>query len=89
MPSTTPSLGWRLFGNCDIPDLTLFPARYPTLRSMRFGRRARAEAAPSRNQGAGRAGSPWHHPVARPHASFLLRLGFLFDRLGSGRSGFQ
>jgi hypothetical protein len=32
-----PGLGWRLFGNCDIPDMTLFPARYPTLRSMRFG----------------------------------------------------
>jgi hypothetical protein len=31
-----PELGWRLFGNCDIPDLTLFPARYPTLCSMRF-----------------------------------------------------
>lgn len=31
-----PSLGRRWFGNCDIPDLTLFPARYPDLRSMRF-----------------------------------------------------
>jgi saccharopine dehydrogenase-like NADP-dependent oxidoreductase len=31
-----PGLGWRLFGNCDIPDLTLFPKRYPTLKSMRF-----------------------------------------------------
>ena len=32
-----PGLGSRLFGNCDIPDLTLFPKRYPTLKSMRFG----------------------------------------------------
>src|SRR5215831_3178895 len=24
-----PELGLRLFGNCDIPDLTLFPVRYP------------------------------------------------------------
>src|SRR5215470_16544961 len=31
-----PELGWRLFGNCDVPDLTLFPARYPTLQSIRF-----------------------------------------------------
>lgn len=29
-------LGWRLLGNCDIPDLDLFPKRYPTLSSIRF-----------------------------------------------------
>jgi hypothetical protein len=31
-----PQLGWRLFGNCDIPDLDLFPARYPALKTVRF-----------------------------------------------------
>lgn len=29
-------LGWRLLGNCDIPDLTLFPKRYPSLKNIRF-----------------------------------------------------
>lgn len=29
-------LGWRALGNCDIPDLDLFPVRYPTLRTVRF-----------------------------------------------------
>ena len=29
-------LGWRWFGACDVPDLDLFPARYPALRSQRF-----------------------------------------------------
>lgn len=29
-------LGNRLLGNCDIPDLALFPKRYPTLTSIRF-----------------------------------------------------
>lgn len=31
-----PELGMRLFGDCDIPDLALFPARYSTLKTMRF-----------------------------------------------------
>jgi saccharopine dehydrogenase-like NADP-dependent oxidoreductase len=29
-------LGRRLLGSCDIPDLTLFPARYPTVRTVTF-----------------------------------------------------
>ncbi|MDP3814258.1 saccharopine dehydrogenase family protein [Pseudomonas sp.] len=29
-------LGRRWLGNCDIPDLELFPARYPGVRSVRF-----------------------------------------------------
>jgi hypothetical protein len=31
-----PGLGRRLFGYCNIPDLDLFPARYPSLRTVRF-----------------------------------------------------
>ena len=27
----------RWIGDCDVPDLALFPARYPTVRSVRFG----------------------------------------------------
>jgi uncharacterized protein YbjT (DUF2867 family) len=30
------SLGWRWFSACDVPDLALFPARYPTLRTVSF-----------------------------------------------------
>jgi NAD(P)-dependent dehydrogenase (short-subunit alcohol dehydrogenase family) len=29
-------LGRRLLGNCDIPDLALFPRHYPSLKSVRF-----------------------------------------------------
>ncbi|PCJ96598.1 MAG: potassium transporter [Zetaproteobacteria bacterium] len=29
-------LGWRLLGNCDVPDLSLFPRRYPDLQTIRF-----------------------------------------------------
>ena len=33
---TEPQLGTRWFGACDVPDLDLFPARYPTLRTQHF-----------------------------------------------------
>jgi saccharopine dehydrogenase-like NADP-dependent oxidoreductase len=29
-------VGWRFIGSCDIPDLTLFPKRYPTVRTVSF-----------------------------------------------------
>jgi hypothetical protein len=84
-----PDLGWRLFGNCDIPDLALFPLRYPTLKSMRFaaGHELKALHVGTRILGAfvrlGLIGS------LSDHAKGLLRLAFLFDRFGSGRSGFH
>jgi len=84
-----PGLGWRLFGNCDIPDLTLFPQRYPTLRSMRFaaGHQVTLLHIGTRMLGAlvrlGLIGS------LDTHAEKLLRLSHLFDRFGSGRSGFH
>jgi len=31
-----PDLGWRLLGNCDVPDLSLFPKRYPDIKTIRF-----------------------------------------------------
>ena len=31
-----PELGYRLLGNCDVPDLALFPARYHDLENIRF-----------------------------------------------------
>jgi hypothetical protein len=82
-----PELGWRLFGNCDIPDLTLFPARYPTLRSMRF---AAGHELKLLHLGTRALGALVRLGLIRSldrHASFLLRLAFLLDPLGSGRSG--
>jgi hypothetical protein len=84
-----PELGRRWLGNCDIPDLELFPARYPTLRTVRFG--AGHEIA------AVHFGTWLLSWLVRlrllPHldrwSRFLLRASFLFDRLGSGRSGFH
>ena len=83
------NLGWRLLGNCDIPDLTLFPKRYPELKTIRFY--AGLEI-------------PFIHIVLwalswlvrirvisdlQKAASLLLCLSFKFDWLGSANSGFH
>jgi len=84
-----PGLGIRLFGNCDIPDLALFPSRYATLKSMRFcaGHELKLLHVGTRMLGVlvrlGLIGS------LSDHGQGLLKLAFAFDRLGSGRSGFH
>jgi NAD(P)-dependent dehydrogenase (short-subunit alcohol dehydrogenase family) len=84
-----PQLGLRLFGNCDIPDLELFPGRYPSLRSIRFC--------------AGHEIKLLHLatwllswgvrlrllPPLERHSERLLKWSFLFDPFGSSRSGFH
>lgn len=84
-----PELGWRLFGNCEIPDLTLFPKRYPTLRSMRF---AAGHELKLLHMGTRMLGALVRLGLVRcldNKAAGLQRLAFLFDRWGSGRSGFH
>tara|TARA_A200000113_G_scaffold218393_1_gene225870 strand:- start:97 stop:1188 length:1092 start_codon:yes stop_codon:yes gene_type:complete len=84
-----PALGWRLLGNCDVPDLALFPKRYPELKTVRFY--AGLEI-------------PFIH-VTLWALSWLVRIGFiknlakaaplmlktsyLFDWLGSANSAFH
>jgi hypothetical protein len=84
-----PELGLRLFGYCDIPDLELFPKRYPTLRDLSFV--------------AGHEVTMLHIGTwllswlvrlrlvssLSASASALLKASFLFDRLGSDKSGFH
>lgn len=84
-----PGLGWRLLGNCNTPDLELFPKLYPSLKSVRFY--AGLEL-------------PFIHIILwalswltrfgllkslEPLAPLLLKLSFLFDRLGTANSGFH
>lgn len=79
-------LGWRLLGNCDIPDLALFPDRYPGIKTIRFY--AGLEI-------------PFIHITLwslswlvragvvqnlENYAAFMLRLSFMFDWLGSSNS---
>jgi len=84
-----PELGRRWFGYCDVPDLELFPLRYPTLKRMRFG--------------AGHEIAVLHFgtwllswgvrfgflPRLDRWSDALLRGSFLFDRQGGARSGFH
>jgi hypothetical protein len=84
-----PELGLRLFGNCDIPDLDLFPQRYPEVRSIRF---AAGHELKILHAGTWALGWLVRLGVVRSldaHAQRLLKLAFLFDRFGSSRSGFH
>ncbi len=86
---TYPELGRRWFGYCDIPDLDLFPQRYPGLRSMRF---CAGHEIASLHMGTWLLS--WGVrlrllPQLNRWASALLRASFLFDPLGSDRSGFH
>lgn len=84
-----PELGLRLFGYCDIPDLELFPARYRDLRDLEFVAGHEVKLL--------HIGTWLLSWVVRlgfvrslsPHARRLLRLSFLFDALGSDKSGFH
>jgi saccharopine dehydrogenase-like NADP-dependent oxidoreductase len=84
-----PELGLRLFGYCDIPDLELFPDRYRDLRDLRF---VAGHEVKLLHLGTwllswlvrlGIVGS------LLPFAERLLKLSFLFDPLGSDKSGFH
>lgn len=84
-----PELGLRLFGNCDVPDLDLFPDRYPEVSDIRF-----AAGHELKILHAGTWGLGWlvRSGLVRSldaHAEALLRLAFAFDRFGSSRSGFH
>lgn len=83
-----PKLGWRLLGNCNVPDLEIFPSRYPELKTVRFY--AGLEL-------------PFIHITLwflswlvrigliknlDPVAPLLLKLSFMFDWLGTANSGF-
>lgn len=82
-------LGWRLLSNCDVPDLGLFPKRYPTLKNVRF--RAGLEL-------------PFIHLTLsllswlvrarligslEKAAPLMLKISHLFDWLGSSNSAFH
>lgn len=82
-------LGWRLIGNCDVPDLALFPKRYPELTSIRFYAGLELPFIHCSLWALSwlvRFGLISHLEKA---ASLLLRMSFLFDWLGSDNSAFH
>ncbi len=81
-------LGWRLLGNCDVPDLVLFPQAIPGLRTMRF--RGGLELPVLH---AGLWSLTWLVrlrilPNLRIAAPALSAASRLFDRFGTDDSGF-
>ena len=84
-----PELGLRLFGYCDIPDLDLFPQRYPDLRDLRF-----VAGHEVKLLHIGTWLLSWTVRLGfirslATHAERLLKLSFLFDPFGSDKSGFH
>ncbi len=81
-------LGSRFLGNCDIPDLDIFPKRYPNLRTIRFYAGLELPLLHI-----GLWGLSWlvRLGIISPlnkRAAFLLKISFLFDRFGTDQSAF-
>jgi hypothetical protein len=84
-----PELGLRLFGDCDIPDLELFPTRYPDLRNLRFVAGHEVKILHFGTWLLSWAVRLGLVKSLAPYAQRLLNLSFLFDPLGSHKSGFH
>ncbi len=82
-------LGWRLLGDCDVPDLAIFPNRYPGLRTIRFSAGLELPVLHLGLWGLSwivRSGLIRRLDRAAP---LLLGASRWFDRLGSADSGFH
>ena len=84
-----PELGIRLFGNCDIPDLDLFPTRYPSLHTLRFFAGHEIKLLHLATWLLSWAVRLRVLPPLSRYAERLLKCSFWFDALGSSRSGFH
>jgi len=84
-----PELGTRLFGYCDIPDLELFPSRYPDLRELCF---VAGHEVKLLHLGTWLLSWIVRLGVVKSLSSYaerLLKLSFLFNPFGSDKSGFH
>lgn len=83
------SIGKRFLSDCDVPDLALFPAHYPALRSIRFS--AGLEI-PLVHLSLWLLSWPvrwgWVKSIVGL-GPLLLKLSYFFDRLGSENSAFH
>ena len=83
------NLGWRLLGNCNVPDLELFPKMYPELKTVRFYAGLELPFIHVTLWGLS-----WLVRIGLirslvSSAPILLKLSFLFDWFGSASSGFH
>ena len=81
-------LNLRSLGNCDVPDLELFPERYPNIKTIRF--RAGLELKLLHLCLWAMSGLVKLRvlPSLQPLAPLLLKVSFLFDIFGKDDSGF-
>lgn len=83
------NIGWRLLGNCDIPDLSLFPQRYPELKTIRFYAGLEISFIHIALWGLSWLVRFGLIKSLQKAAPLLLRLSYLFDWLGSSNSAFH
>lgn len=81
-------LGLRPMSHCDIPDLTLFPARYPTVNTIHF--RGGIEIKLLHIILVGLSWLVRFNLISslEPYAAKMLKISFLFDVIGRDNSGF-
>lgn len=84
-----PELGWRWFGDGDVPDLGLFPDRYPTLRNQRFSAGHEIAVLHFGTWVLGLLARIGILPPLDRFAPLLLQASKLFNWMGRGRSGFH
>lgn len=84
-----PNIGTRWLADCDVPDLALFPRRYPDIETIRF--RAGLELAPLQWALYALAGLAKADMIPPPdkYAEKLLRMSRWLDIFGSDTSGFH
>ena len=84
-----PNIGTRWLADCDVPDLALFPRRYPDIETIRF--RAGLELAPLQWALYALAGLAKADFIPRPdkYADKLLKISRWLDIFGSDTSAFH
>jgi saccharopine dehydrogenase-like NADP-dependent oxidoreductase len=78
----------RVLGNCDIPDLEIFPARYPDLKSIRFQAGLELKGLHITLWALSGLVKLKLLPSLQPMAPYLLKISRLFDPFGNDNSGF-
>jgi saccharopine dehydrogenase-like NADP-dependent oxidoreductase len=78
----------RFLGNCDIPDLEIFPSRYPDLKTIRFQAGLELKILHLVLWAMSGLARLKLLPSIQPIAPWLLKISRLFDPLGHDDSGF-
>lgn len=81
-------LNLRPLGNCDIPDLEIFPKRYPSLKTVRFQAGLELKVLHLILWILSGLSRLRLFPPLQPLAPVLLRISYLFDAFGKDDSGF-